>query len=123
MATLKDIFEALNMAQRLKKARQMKMMQPRLKIAIAKAKKRTATREVLMKRARKHARKLLLKKLLKGIDKSDLSMARKQEIEKRLDTPAMKSKIEKLAMKLLPKMKKMEMERKKGSSEEEKKND
>lgn len=115
MATLSEV---LNITQRLKKSRDMKKLSPRLKIARSRAMKRMASREVLMKRARKHARNLMLKKLLKNVPKDELSMARKAEIEKRLDTPAMKMKIDKLAVKLLPKIRKMEQERKQSGGDD-----
>ena len=56
----------------------------------------------LKKRANKQARELLLKKLTKGKGKGDLSFARRQELEKKLDKK--KAVIQKIAKKLLPKV-------------------
>lgn len=60
---------------------------------------------------------MLAKKFAKGIAKADLNMAKRQEIEKRLDK--MKPKIDKLAKKLLPKVRKAELERKKSKGNKE----
>jgi hypothetical protein len=72
--------------------------------------------DTLKTRAKKQARNMLAKKLTKGVGKADLNMARRMEIEKRLDK--MKPKIDKLAKKLLPKVRKQELARKRGKSEE-----
>jgi hypothetical protein len=66
--------------------------------------------EVLKKRARKSARKAIYKKLTKGIDKSDLSIARRREIEKKLEK--MGPRIDMIAKKMLPATRKKEKERK-----------
>lgn len=52
--------------------------------------------------------------MTKGMSKGELTFARRQEIEKRLDK--MGSRIDKLAMKLLPKIRKAEMARKRGGT-------
>lgn len=51
---------------------------------------------------------------MKDVPKSDLSFARRQEIEKRLEKPAMKSKIDRLTKKMLPKVRKAELSKKRG---------
>ena len=104
-----DLDEALTATQRRARARQMKRYKSRIKIGQEKAKRRMASQEKLQKRARKAARTLLFKKLTKGMDKSELTFQRRQEIEKRLDK--MKSRIDKLAKKLLPQVRKAEMSR------------
>ncbi len=106
--------EALNMMQRLKKARQLKRIKSKIKIGRQRAMRRTATKAVLQKRARRAARNFILQRITKGVPKGELSFARRQEIEKRLDKPAMKSRIDKIAVRLLPKMRKREQDRKKG---------
>jgi hypothetical protein len=104
-----ELDEALTATQRRARARQMKRYKSRIKIGQEKAKRRMASQEKLQKRARKAARTLLFKKLTKGMDKSELTFQRRQEIEKRLDK--MKSRIDKLAKKLLPQVRKAEMSR------------
>ena len=106
--------EALNMMQRLKKARQLKRIESKINIGRQRAMRRTATKAVLQKRARRAARNFILQRITKGVPKGELSFARRQEIEKRLDKPAMKSRIDKIAVRLLPKMRKREQDRKKG---------
>ena len=69
--------------------------------------------KVLKRRAQKQARNMVAKKLAKG-DYAGLSFARKQEIEKRLDK--LKPRIQRIAKKLLPKMRKLEQERKRGKA-------
>ena len=104
--------EALNIQQRLKLARSLKKNKAKIAMGRKRAARKTANLDTLKKRAMKQARNMIIKKITKGKDKGDMSMARKQSIEKRLDK--MKPKIAKIAKKLLPKVRKMEMERKKG---------
>ena len=108
--------EALTMPQRKARARLMKRYKSRMKIGREKAKRRFATPEKLKQRARKAARTLIFNKISKDIPKSDLTFARRQEIEKRLEKPAMQKKIDRLTIKLLPKARKAEMEKKRGST-------
>lgn len=106
--------EALTTPERLKRARLMKRYKSRIAIGREKAKKRTASMAVIKRRAQKQARSLVAKKLAQGIDKSELTNQRKAEIEKRLDTPAAKARIERLVKKMIPRVRKAEMERKRG---------
>jgi len=109
--------EALTTQQRLKKARQMKKLAPKIALGRKRAARKMANMETLKKRAKKQARNMIAKKLTKGVSKGDLNMARRMEIEKRLDK--MKPKIDKLAKKLLPKVRKAELARKKSKGKEE----
>ena len=104
--------EALSMAARRKKAITMKKIQARLKVGRKKASMKVADKGRLEKRARKAARNAIAKKLTKGISKVDLTPARKAEIEKRLDK--MQGKVGRLAKKMLPKIRKSELEKKRG---------
>lgn len=110
--------EALTLQQRMKLARSLKKNKAKIAMGRKKAARRVASMDVLKKRAMKAARNTIAKKLTKGVDKSQLSMARKSDIEKRLDK--IKPKIAKLAKKLLPKIRKKEMERKRGKKDEKK---
>ena len=69
----------------------------------------------LKKRARKQARNMLVKKMIKDTPKADLSMARKKEIEKRLEKPAFQNRIARIAKKSLPKIRRAEIQKKRGS--------
>jgi len=99
--------EAMNMAQRRKAAISFKRNKSKIKIGRERAKRRMASKEVLMKRARKAARMTIMKKLTKAGSKGDLDFARREAIEKRLDK--MKSKIDQVAKKLYPELRKKEM--------------
>ena len=106
-----DMKEALSLQQRQKRARSMKKYASRIKLGRAKAARRMADPKVLKRRARKQARGMIAKKLAKA-DYKSLSFGRKQEIEKRLDK--LGPRIDRIAKKLLPKMRKLEQERKRG---------
>jgi hypothetical protein len=70
--------------------------------------------DVLKRRANKAARNIILKKLTKGIPKSELSFARRNEIEKRLDKPNVKKRLSMLARRMYKDVRKKEVDRKKG---------
>jgi hypothetical protein len=104
--------EALSMAQRRARARQMKKYATRLKMGRKRAMAKMADAPRLKKRAQKAARAALAKKLTKGIPKGELTPARKMEIEKRLDK--MKQRVNRLAKKMLPTIRKKELARRQG---------
>lgn len=105
-----EVDEALNTAQRLQRSRSLKKNKAKIKLGRDRAMRKTADKERLMRRARKAARMALFKKLSKGESPSAVPYARRAEIEKRLDK--MKAKIERMATKLLPQVRKKELERK-----------
>ena len=107
-----DTSEALDAGQRRKLAMRMKRNKARIAIARKRAERKTANMDTLKKRARRQARMQFAKKFTKGIPKSDLTVARKKEIEKRLDKPAVKNRIDRVARKLIKTVRKQEMERK-----------
>ena len=109
-----EMDEALSMAQRQKRARIMKRLKSRIKLGRERQKKRMADKPRLQKRAIKQAKNKVIKKILKGKQKRDLSFARRQEIEKRLEKPAMKKRIERLAKRMFPSIRRAEVQRKKG---------
>lgn len=109
-----EVDEALNMQQRRAKARQFARMKTKIKIGKERAARRIADPERLKKRARKQARNAVLKKLMKDVPKSELSYARRQELEKRLEKPVMQVRIDRLAKKLLPKVRRDELAKKRG---------
>ena len=109
-----DVEEALNMQQRMKRSRMMKRMKAKIKIGRQRAKRKMADKGKLEKRANRQARDVLVRKLTKDIPKKELTYARKQEIEKRLDKPAMKARLKRMARKMFPQIRKAEVQRKKG---------
>ena len=105
--------EALTLQQRMKRSRLMKRMKARIKIGRQRAKRKMASKEKLLTRANRQARDKIVRKITKDIPKKDLTFARKQEIEKRLDKPAFKSRIKRLAKRMFPAIRRAEMQRKK----------
>jgi hypothetical protein len=103
--------EALSMQQRMARSRAFKKNKAKIAIGRKKAARKIASLDVLKKRARKAAREVLLKKITKDIPKAELSMSRRQSIEKQLDKK--KAVIDKLARKMIPQVRKAELARKK----------
>ena len=101
--------EALTLKGRRALARALKRNKAKVKVGRRRAMQRTANPEVLMKRARKHARNQLFQKLAKDTPKDEMSPQRKAEIEKRLDK--MKGRVDKIARRILPQVRKIEKER------------
>lgn len=102
--------EALSHSQRIKMGQRMKRMAKRIAIARKRALKRTPTADVVKKRATKSARKMMLKKMTKGMEKGELSFARRADLEKRLDR--MGPRIQRIAKKLAPEIRKRDRDRK-----------
>ena len=109
--------EALTRQQRMAASRRMKKLARKIQIGKKKAAKKVASMDKLKIRANKQARELLLKKMTKGKGKDQLSLARRQELEKKLDKK--KAVIAKIAKKLLPKVRKKELEKKRGGAKGE----
>ena len=109
MKTVKEIREALTTSQRMKRKQVFRKNKAKIQRAIKRNKKRKADAEKLMKRSEKAARKIITKKVLGGKDKGDLSFSQRQSIEKKVDKK--KAVIKRLARKLLPKVRKKEIER------------
>lgn len=101
----------LSFSQRIKRARTMKRLAPRMKNLRRIKKFRMADKDILMKRARKQAIKMFRKKVAgeKGEHYSQLSPAAKISIDKLVQKkmPA----VTKLAQRLLPKVRKAEVDR------------
>lgn len=107
--------EALTFQQRKQRARSMRKYKAKIAVGRAKAKRRSASPEKLLKRARKLARTTLFKKLSKGKSKNELPFQRRQEIEKRLDK--MKGRIDRMSKKNIPVVRKLERDRRSKKSE------
>lgn len=111
-----EVDEALTVQQRLARKRMFKRIQPKIKRGREIAKRRIANKDKLMKRARKQIRMMFFKKFTKDIPKSELTYARRKEIEKRLEKPAIKRRIDQLAKKQFPKTKRAELDKKRGGN-------
>jgi len=102
--------EALDFQQRRARGRSLKKNKAKIAMGRRRAAKKTASPDTIKKRARKSAMNILFKKLSKGKSRNELPPARRQEIEKRLEK--MKPKIDMIARKILPQVRKLEKDRK-----------
>lgn len=102
--------EALNFSQRRARARQMKKIKAKIAMGRRRAAKKFADPARLKKRARKQAISQLFKKFSKGKSRGEVPFARRQEIEKRIEK--MSGRVDKIARKILPQVRKLEKERK-----------
>ncbi len=101
--------EVMSKMVRMKKARMMKVKGKQIARKRKIAMKRKANPAKLKTRAMKKARDIVAKKLLKDKNKSDLSIAGKENLEKRLVKK--KAVIAKIAKRILPQVRKAENER------------
>ncbi len=106
--------EALTNQQRMKAKINFKKNKAKIMLGRKKAAKKLASPEKLKARAVKQARNILLKKILKKRDKADLSFSSKHSIEKKLAKK--KGAIQKIAKKLLPKVKAADRAKKRGGA-------
>ena len=104
-----DVDEALTMAQRRNLSRKMKLKRRQIEVGRKRSMKRAADPARLKRRSEKAARAAVFKKLSKGKSKNELSYQRRQEIEKRMEK--MKSRIKRMSVKLLPRVRKIDKER------------
>ena len=109
-----NVEEALTLQQRMKRGRLMKRLKARIKIGRDRARRKMANKKTLEKRSMRQARNTIAKALTRGIPKRELTFARKQEIEKRLDKPALKARIKRIAKRIFKDVRKKEVQRKKG---------
>ena len=109
-----DIDEVLDIRQR--KARAISLRKNKSKIAMGKrrASKKIASNDKLKMRARKAARNQLAKKFAQDTPKSELTPARKAEIEKRLDK--LKPRIDMMAKRMFKDIRKKEISKKRGGN-------
>lgn len=106
--------EAIDVAQRRKRAVRMKRFKSRIKLGQKKALARTATIPTIKKRARRQVRNQLFKKFSKGLSRSDTAPARRKEIEKRIER--FSAFIDRNVKKIIPKVRKQDIERKKSKN-------
>ena len=107
--TLDNVDEALSMSQRLQVGRRMARMSHRIQRSKKIKQRRMADRDQLTKRAVKAARNILTKKLMGGKGKSELNIAQRIAVSKKLEKKS--AVIKKLSKKLFPKIMKAEKER------------
>ena len=107
-----SIDEVASIATRLKRKQNIRKYKSKLKLGRLRASKRTASQDVLKKRARRAARTILFKKLVKGKAKGDLAYSARASYEKLINRRA--GAIKAIARRLVPKARKAEMDRKMG---------
>ena len=95
--------ERIKMSQKLKSRKYLMAMARRVKL------KRAAPTDILTKRSKVSARKMVMKKLLKGRDKTELSASERNNIEARASK--MLSMMKNLPTKLLPKVRELDRQR------------
>lgn len=101
--------EALSFAARRALGRAMIKNKAKIKMGRRRAMQKTATQDVIMKRARKAARNTLFLKFAKK-DRSEMTPQRRASIEDRINK--MKGKVDKIARKMIPQIRKRERDRK-----------
>jgi len=105
-----EMDEALNRVQRFKKARAMRKARAKIKRGQERAKRKKADMKKIKLRAKKSARNMIKDRLAKPKKYASLSYAEKERIDKRMEKipPA---RIDRLARKMIPMVKKKEQER------------
>ena len=109
------IEKPLTPKQRMQRGRLMKRLAPRMAMKRKITMKRKANPEKIKARAEKQARDIIRQKLLKDVDYNTLGYAQKVALDKRVEKK--KAVIKKIAKKLIPKVKKDELERLKKQKE------
>lgn len=104
-----EINEVLTLQQRMKRKLLMRRLAPRIARARKIAMRRKAGLDVLKRRAKALAKRTMVKKLLSGRNKGDVTPSERARVEKLL--AKRKKAIERLAMKLLPTVKKKQAQR------------
>ena len=105
--------EELSVQGRRKLARVMKRRKTMLKLARKRAQKRMAKKDVLSRRARRGARAQFADKMAgKGMKKSEVSVAKKKNIEKRLSQGGWQQRIKIMQRRMMPQKRKQEIMRK-----------
>lgn len=103
--------EALDFQARRARSRAMRKNKAKIAMGRRRAAKKMASTDKLSKRSMRQARAQLFTKFSKGKSKDEVPYARRQEIEKRIDR--MGARVQKIARKMLPDIRKKEKERKK----------
>ena len=106
--------EAMTLATRMKMKAAFRKNKAKILRGRKKAAKKKASMDKLQGRAQKQARNILLKKILQGKDKGQLSFAARADVEKKLAKK--KAAIKRIAKKLLPGVKKADREKLKKNS-------
>ena len=103
--------EVLNLQQRLKKKAMMRRLKGKIKLGRRRAKYKIADKKKLEKRSAKKARELIRARVAGSLGKKykDLPLAGRMQVDKKIEKK--KDLIKRLAKRMMPKIKKAEMER------------
>ena len=112
--SVEQVDEVMDRTARIKASQRMKRMSKRIQMAKKRALKRAPNTDVIKSRAQRQARNQMMSKYTKGVPKSELSIARRTELEKRLKK--MKGRVDKMAKKLIPTIRKQDRERRSGAN-------
>jgi hypothetical protein len=113
---VEQVDEVMDRTARIKASQRMKRMSKRIQMAKKRALKRAPSTDVVKSRAQRQARNQMMTKYTKGVPKSELSMARRAELEKKLNKQ--KGRVDKMAKKLIPTIRKQDRERRSGANKE-----
>lgn len=108
-ATEDEVIEALSTQQRIKLKQAMRRNKARIAMGRRRASRRIATPEKLKKRAMRRARNQILKKILKGKSKSDLSYSTRASYEKMVNKR--QTAINRIAKKILPQVRQQDRQK------------
>lgn len=111
--SVEEVDEVFSIQRRNAAKRMFKRIKNKIRIGKKRAEKRIKSPDKLKKVADRHARLAMIKKLTKGA-KGDLDFARRSNVEKRLQK--MKGKLKTMSKKLLPGIRKKEMNKRKKNS-------
>ena len=103
------ILEDITSSERIRMGQKMRSRKTLLALARRVKLKRAAAMNILTRRSKSAARKMVMRKMLKGRNKSDLSASEKNNIEAR--TSKMLSMMKNLPQKLMPKIRDIEKKR------------
>jgi len=109
VADAADITEAITAAERMKKRFEFLKSKAKRELAAKLALKRVSTQTRLKKRAVAHARSMIMQRLLRGRNKSQLSAAEKDRIESIVHRA--KAAVVRISNRLMPKLRELELER------------
>ncbi len=112
--TPEELQEVLNVQQRIKRAAAARRQKGAMRIGRRRAINRKASRSSLKRRAQRTARKFMRARMLRGQKYSDLSYSARASLDRRLKIKT--KSVNRLAMRLLPRISAAEMKRKRGGA-------
>ena len=118
--TIDEVDEALSIMGRRKRAQSARKNKRKSAMGRERAKRRAASPEVIRRRARRQATMQWMLKRTKGIHPSKLPPARRAQLEKEKEKPGAKNKIDRMATKAIPDVRRQDRERRKNAGAKKK---